>query len=101
LEERVQVPKRHEEVHVERIPVDEGWEAPEAYISKDEVSMLVTEGENMVDKCTVVKNEIRARKDAARNEGTGVRRRSTSTTRRELAAAGSEGHGQKQRGRHI
>jgi len=94
LEERVQVPKRHEEVHV-------GWEAPEAYISKDEVSVLVTEGENMVDKRPVVKNEIRARKDAARNEGTGVRRRSTSTTRRELAAAGSEGHGQKQRGRHI
>jgi uncharacterized protein (TIGR02271 family) len=59
--ERVEVPTRHEEVSVERVPVD--GEATEAQIGEDEVSVPVTEEEVVVDKRAVAKEEIRLRKD--------------------------------------
>jgi uncharacterized protein (TIGR02271 family) len=65
--EQVRVPTRHEEVSVERVPV-EGREASEAEIGEDEVTMPVTEDEVVVEKRPVVKEEIRVRKDAVRDE---------------------------------
>jgi uncharacterized protein (TIGR02271 family) len=65
--EQVRVPKRHEEVSVERVPV-EGREASEAEIGEDEVSMPVTEEEVVVEKRPEVKEEIRVRKDVAEEE---------------------------------
>jgi uncharacterized protein (TIGR02271 family) len=65
--ERLTVPKRREEVHVERVPV-EGREATEADIGDDEVMMPVTEEEVVVEKRPVVKEEIRVRKDVAQDE---------------------------------
>ena len=54
--EQVKVPTRHEEVSVERVPVDE--ERSGAEIGEDEVSMPVVEDEVVVDKRPVVKEEI-------------------------------------------
>src|SRR5215203_1117774 len=74
--EQVRVPTRHEEVSVERVPV-EGREASEADIGEDEVVMPVTEEEVVVEKRPVVKEEIRVRKDAVQDEEVleeGVRR---------------------------
>jgi uncharacterized protein (TIGR02271 family) len=65
--EQLRVPKRHEEVHVERVPV-EGREVPEAEIGEDEVSMPVTEEEVVTEKRPVAKEEIRVRKDAVEEE---------------------------------
>ena len=65
--EQVRVPKRHEEVSVERVPV-EGREASEAEIGEDEVSMPVTEEEVVTEKRPVVKEELRIRKDAVQDE---------------------------------
>ena len=65
--EQVRVPTRHEEVSVERVPV-EGREASEAEIGEDEVLMPVTEDEVVVEKRPVVKEEIRVRKDAVQDE---------------------------------
>ncbi len=65
--ERMSVPTRHEEVSVERVPV-EGREAPEGEIGEDEVRMPVTEEEVVVEKRPVKKEEIRVRKDVV--EGT-------------------------------
>src|SRR5215212_9133227 len=65
--EQVRVPTRHEEVSVERVPV-EGREASEADIGEDEVVMPVTEDEVVVEKRLVVKEEIRVRKDAVQDE---------------------------------
>jgi uncharacterized protein (TIGR02271 family) len=65
--EQVRVPKRHEEVSVERVPV-EGREASEAEIGEDEVVMPVTEEEVVVEKRPVVKEEIRVRKDVVEDE---------------------------------
>src|SRR5829696_9226812 len=65
--EQLRVPKRREEVSVERVPV-EGREAPEADIGEDEVVMPVTVEEVVVDKRPVVKEEIRVRKDAVQDE---------------------------------
>src|SRR5215204_6010984 len=65
--EQLRVPKRHEEVSVERVPV-EGREASGAEIGEDEVSMPVVEEEVVVDKRPVVKEEIRVRKDVRREE---------------------------------
>ncbi len=61
--ESVEVPTRHEEVSVERVPVSEGTAATEAQIGEDEVSVPVTEEEVVVEKRPVVKEEIRVRKD--------------------------------------
>ena len=65
--EQVVVPKRREEVSVERVPV-EGREAPEAEIGEDEIVVPVTEEEVVVEKRPVVKEEIRLRKDVAHEE---------------------------------
>ena len=59
--ERVEVPTRHEEVSVERVPLS--GEASEAEIGDDEVTMPVTEEEVVVSKRPVVKEEVRIRKD--------------------------------------
>ena len=66
--EQVRVPKRREEVHVERVPVEEGREVSEAEIGEDEVFMPVTEEEVVVQKQPVVKEEIHLRKDVTRDE---------------------------------
>ena len=59
--ERVEVPVKHEEVSVERVPVE--GEATEAQIGEDEVEVPVTEEEVVVDKRAVAKEEVRLRKD--------------------------------------
>jgi uncharacterized protein (TIGR02271 family) len=59
--ERIEVPTRHEEVSVERVPVE--GEATEAQIGEDEVVVPVTEEEVVVGKRPVVKEEVRIRKD--------------------------------------
>src|SRR5829696_495997 len=59
--ESIEVPTKHEEVNVERVPVS--GEATEAQIGEDEVVMPVTEEEVVVDKRAVAKEEIRVRKD--------------------------------------
>ena len=65
--EQLRVPKRREEVHVERVPV-EGREAPEAEIGEDEVVIPITEEEVVVEKRPEVKEEIRVRKDVVQDE---------------------------------
>src|ERR671919_1954806 len=65
--EQISVPTRHEEVSVERVPV-EGREASEAEIGEDEIVMPVTEEEVVVEKRPVVKEEIRVRKDVVEGE---------------------------------
>ncbi len=64
--EQVRVPKRREEVSVERVPVNE--EGTGAEIGDDEVSVPVVEEEVVVDKRPVVKEEIRIRKDVVQDE---------------------------------
>ena len=59
--EHIEVPTRHEEVSVERVPVE--GEATEAEISEDEVTVPVTEEEVVVEKRPVAKEEVRIRKD--------------------------------------
>ena len=59
--ESIEVPTRHEEVSVERVPVE--GEATEAEIGDDEVSVPVTEEEVIVSKRPVAKEEVRIRKD--------------------------------------
>src|SRR5829696_7790335 len=59
--EHIEVPTRHEEVSVERVPVE--GEASEAEIGEDEVVVPVTEEEVVVSKRPVVKEEVRVRKD--------------------------------------
>jgi len=60
---QLRVPKRREEVHVERVPV-EGREASEADIGEDEIFVPVTEEEVVVEKQPVVKEQIHLRKEA-------------------------------------
>jgi uncharacterized protein (TIGR02271 family) len=59
--EHIEVPTRHEEVSVERVPVE--GEASEAEIGADEVVVPVTEEEIVVHKRPVIKEEVRIRKD--------------------------------------
>ncbi len=59
--ERMEVPTRHEEVTVDRVPVE--GEATEAEIGEDEVVIPVTEEEVVVEKRPVAKEEVRIRKD--------------------------------------
>ena len=66
--ERIEVPVKHEEVSVERVPLS--GEAAEAQFGEEEVSVPVTEEEVVVDKKAVAKEEIRLRKDVV--EGTEV-----------------------------
>ena len=65
--ERVRVPKRREEVSVERVPVQEGT-ASEDEIGDDEVRIPVVEEEVVVEKRPVVKEELRIRKDIVEDE---------------------------------
>ena len=64
--ERIAVPKRREEVSVERVAVNEP--ASEGQIGEDEVSVPVVEEEVVVDKQAVVKEEIRVHKDVVQDE---------------------------------
>jgi uncharacterized protein (TIGR02271 family) len=59
--EQIEVPTRHEEVSVERVPVS--GEVSEAGIGEDEVVVPVTEEEIVVEKRPVVKEEVRIKKD--------------------------------------
>ncbi len=64
--EQIRVPKRREEVSVERVPVNEP--ATGAEIGEDEIVVPVVEEEVVVDKRPVVKEEIRVRKDVVQDE---------------------------------
>ena len=64
--EQLQVPKRREEVHIDRVPVNQ--EAPEAEIGEDEVFMPIIEEEVIVEKRPVAKEEIRLRKEVVEEE---------------------------------
>ncbi|MGB3682829.1 MAG: DUF2382 domain-containing protein [Rubrobacteraceae bacterium] len=69
--EEVRVPKRREEVSVERVPVDEDKgerTAAESEIGEDDVSVPVVEDEVVVEKKPVAKEEIRIRKDVVEDE---------------------------------
>jgi uncharacterized protein (TIGR02271 family) len=66
--EHIEVPTRHEEVSVERVPVE--GEATEAEIGDDEVVVPVTEEEVVVGKRPVVKEEVRIRKDVVEDTET-------------------------------
>jgi uncharacterized protein (TIGR02271 family) len=59
--EQIEVPTRHEEVSVQRVPLE--GEVSEAEIGEDEVSVPVTEEEIVVEKRPVAKEEVRIRKD--------------------------------------
>ncbi len=60
--ESVEVPTRHEEVSVERVPLS-GEAATEAEIGEDEVEVPVTEEDVVVEKRPVIKEEVRIKKD--------------------------------------
>jgi uncharacterized protein (TIGR02271 family) len=60
--ESIEVPTRHEEVSVERVPLS-GEAATEAEIGEDEVVVPVTEEEIVVEKRPVVKEDVRIKKD--------------------------------------
>jgi len=64
--EQVRVPKKREEVSVERVPVNE--EGTGVEIGDDEVSVPVVEEEVVTDKRAVVKEELRIRKDVVEDE---------------------------------
>jgi uncharacterized protein (TIGR02271 family) len=64
--EQISVPKRREEVSVERVPVE--GEASGAEIGDDEIRVPVTEEEVVVEKRPVAKEEIRIRKDVVEDE---------------------------------
>jgi uncharacterized protein (TIGR02271 family) len=66
--EQIEVPTRHEEVSVERVPME--GEASEAEIGDDEVVVPVTEEEVVVEKRPVVKEEVRIRKDVVEDTET-------------------------------
>jgi uncharacterized protein (TIGR02271 family) len=59
--ERMEVPTRHEELSVERVPVEGA--ATEAEIGDEEISIPITEEEVVVEKRPVAKEEVRIRKD--------------------------------------
>ncbi|MGB3633118.1 MAG: PRC and DUF2382 domain-containing protein [Rubrobacteraceae bacterium] len=64
--EQVTVPKKREEVSVERVPVDE--ESADAEIGDDEISVPVVEEEVVIEKKAVVKEELRIKKDTVEEE---------------------------------
>ena len=64
--EQVRVPKRREEVSVERVPVNE--EGTGAEIGEEEIQVPVTEEEVVTEKRPVAKEEIRVRKDLVQDE---------------------------------
>ena len=66
--EQIEVPTRHEEVSVERVPVE--GEATEAEIGEDKVRVPVTEEEVVVEKRPVAKEEVRIHKDVVEDTET-------------------------------
>ncbi len=72
--ERLRVPKRREEVSVERVPVEEsrtsgsGTATPGTESTEDEIRIPVVEEEVVVEKKPVVKEEIRIRKNTVEEE---------------------------------
>lgn len=72
--ERLRVPKRREQVSVERVPVEEdvprdaSGVAPGAETGGDEIRIPIVEEEVIVEKRPVVKEEIRVRKDLVEEE---------------------------------
>ncbi|WP_053057501.1 YsnF/AvaK domain-containing protein [Rubrobacter aplysinae] len=71
--EEFRVPRRREEVEIERLPVEPG-EAPEApegtELGREETVMRVYEEEIVVHKRLVLKEEIRLRKEVVEEEET-------------------------------
>jgi uncharacterized protein (TIGR02271 family) len=66
--ESILVPKKREEAHVERIPVEEGQAPEEIEVRDDEVLIPITEEEIVVEKREVVKEVLRVRKDVVEDE---------------------------------
>ena len=72
--ERLRVPKRREEVSVERVPVEEsrpsgrGNATPGVESTEDEIRIPIVEEEVVVEKRPVVKEEIRLRKNIVEEE---------------------------------
>lgn len=66
--EPIRVPKKREEAHVERIPVEEGQAPEEIEVRDDEVLIPVTEEEIVVEKREVVKEVLRVRKEVVEEE---------------------------------
>ena len=64
--ESLTVPKKREEVSVDRVPMDE--EATPGQIGEDEVSVPVVEEEVVVSKRPVVKEELRIKKAVVEEE---------------------------------
>lgn len=60
-QESLSVPTRHEEITVERVPVED--ETSEAKIGEEDIRIPLTEEEVVVEKRPVIKEEIRVRKD--------------------------------------
>ena len=67
-DETIRVPKKREEAHVERIPVEEGQAPEEIEVRDDEVLIPVTEEEIVVERREVVKEVLRVRKDVVEDE---------------------------------
>jgi uncharacterized protein (TIGR02271 family) len=67
-DEPIRVPKKREEAHVERIPVEEGQAPEEIEVRDDEVLIPVTEEEIVVERREVVKEVLRVRKDVVEDE---------------------------------
>ena len=65
--ERLRVPKRREEVSVERVPAEE-ISASGSDIGEDEIRVPVVEEEVVVEKRPVVREELRIRKDVVEDE---------------------------------
>lgn len=65
--EEFRVPKKREEVEIERVPADR-QEVPEAEIGGEEVVVQVFEEEIVVSKRVVLKEEIRLRKTVVEEE---------------------------------
>ncbi len=63
--QRIAVPKKREEVSVDRVPVNDGTPGE---ISEGEVAMPVVEEEVVVSKQAVVKEEIKIKKDVVQDE---------------------------------
>ena len=68
--EPIRVPKKREEPHVERIPVEEGKAPEEVEVRDDEVLIPIVEEETVVEKRPVVKEVLRVRKDIVEEEET-------------------------------
>jgi len=66
--ERFLVPEQHQEVRVERAPVEEGVALSTPEIGDDEIRIPVIEEEIVVERRPVVKEEIRLRKEVVEEE---------------------------------